>query len=82
MSVQVWIMFGSFYCFDIPAALHNSLKAHFSEMGDGEFEIYFSGLYSVYSFANIFLPLLTGKLRDKRGDRIALLFTVLLTLIG
>ena len=63
MSVQVWIMFGSFYCFDIPAALHNSLKAHFSEMGDGEFEIYFSGLYSVYSFANIFLPLLTGSIK-------------------
>ncbi|KAM3141038.1 hypothetical protein pb186bvf_006839 [Paramecium bursaria] len=35
-------------------------------MSDGEFEIYFSGLYSVYSFANIFLPLLTGNERQQR----------------
>lgn len=26
----VWIVLGSYYCFDIPTALHNSLKNHFT----------------------------------------------------
>jgi hypothetical protein len=28
------------------------------------FEIYFGGLYSTYALANIFLPLISGRMRD------------------
>jgi hypothetical protein len=46
------------------------------------FEIYFSGLYSFYAFANIFLPFIGGRLRDIYGDGIALIFLTLLAIIG
>lgn len=63
LSFCVWIVAGAFYCFDVPSALHNTLKTHFQGVvSDSAFEIYFSGLYSVYSFANIFLPLITGSI--------------------
>ncbi|CAK85786.1 unnamed protein product (macronuclear) [Paramecium tetraurelia] len=79
----IWIVAGAFFCFDVPAALHNTLKQHFSDiLTDGEFEIYFSGLYSIYSFANIFLPFITGRLRDAMGDRMILLQTVSFVFIG
>ena len=59
----IWIVAGAFFCFDVPAALHNTLKSHFSDvLSEGEFEIYFGGLYSIYSFANIFLPFVTGSI--------------------
>lgn len=36
------------------------MKSYFSEMDGDIFEFYFGGLYAIYSFANIFLPLISG----------------------
>ena len=41
------------------------------------FEIYFAGLYSIYAFANIFLPFISGGLRDVLGDRLLLVTSFL-----
>ena len=54
-------MMGGSYCFDVPASLYKTLRAHFSDTIDENlFPIYFSGLYTFYSIANTFLPLITG----------------------
>ena len=51
-------------------------------MDGNSFEIYFGGLYSIYAFANIFLPFISGKLRDTIGDRIVLIMMCFLITIG
>ena len=57
----VWLVLGAFYCFDIPTSLHNTLWHHFSDIMTPEsFELHYGGLYSLYSFANIFLPFISG----------------------
>lgn len=57
----IWLVLGAFYCFDIPTSLHNTLYQHFSDIMSAEaFELYYGGLYSLYSFANIFLPFISG----------------------
>ena len=50
---------------------------------DGDlFEIYFGGLYSVYAFANIFLPFISGGFRDLLGDRFVIIMLGLLVVLG
>ncbi len=46
------------------------------------FEIYFSGLYSSYAFANLFVPFINGALRDKFGDRLMAIILTLFCTIG
>lgn len=72
-----------YYAFDHPTALHNTLKERFDGRINGDvFEIYFGGLYSVYAVANIFLPLISGRVRDRIGDRIVLVLLCCLMIIG
>lgn len=52
------------------------------DIDDEKFEIYFGGLYSVYSLANIFLPFIGGRLRDNLGDRLVLVIMCLLITFG
>ncbi|CAD8077369.1 unnamed protein product [Paramecium sonneborni] len=79
----IWLVLGAFYCFDIPTSLHNTLQTHFADIMTAEaFELYYGGLYSLYSFANIFLPFISGKIRDQKGDRIVLILMVILVMIG
>ena len=95
LSISIWINLGAWYCFDHPAALHNTFKEYFSsifyfkinfylkkDIDPNVFEIYFSGLYSVYSFANIFLPFISGRCRDTLGDRFVLLLMCFLITLG
>jgi len=82
LSISIWINLGAWYCFDHPAALHNTFKEYFSNIDPNVFEIYFSGLYSVYSFANIFLPFISGRCRDTLGDRFVLLLMCFLITLG
>lgn len=51
-------------------------------MDDTAFEIYYSGLFSLYAFANIFLPFISGGLRDVLGDRFSIIIMNLLVIIG
>ena len=46
------------------------------------FEIYFSGLYSVQSFFNIFLPFVSGRFRDTLGDKFAVIMMASLVPVG
>lgn len=46
------------YCYDNPSALHHDLKDRFSE--SPRFSIYYSLLFSSYSFPNIILPCVCG----------------------
>ena len=46
------------------------------------FEIYFSGLYSVQSFFNIFLPFVSGRFRDTLGDKFAVIMLASLVSVG
>ena len=46
------------------------------------FEIYFAGLFSIYAFANIFLPFINGGLRDIIGDRFVILMNSVLIILG
>ena len=82
LSITVWINMGAYFCFDHPASLHNTIKNHFKGNIVNKFEIYFGGLYSAYSLANVFLPFITGRLRDTTGDRFVLIMMVLLINFG
>jgi MFS family permease len=64
------MMIGNYYCYDIPAALHTQMDEYFGKPGD--FETYFSLLYTVYSVPNIILPFFGGFFTDKFGARVCL----------
>ena len=73
------VLFGSYYSYDNPAALHTHLKNYLHETED--YEIYFNRLYSVYSFPNIFLPFFGGSIVDRTGAPLcAVIFSGLLLL--
>ncbi len=57
------VLFGAYYCYDNPAALHDQLRARLvpGAVAKGAFEYDFNLLYTVYSAPNVLLPLLGGK---------------------
>ena len=56
------VLFGSYYCYDNPAALHDQLRARLVPwaVAPGAFEYEFGLLYTAYSAPNVVLPLLGG----------------------
>lgn len=63
-------MMTSYYCLDNPAALHDAMKAHFSQKFDEKrFEKFFSLFYTVYHLPNVLLPFFGGALIDRFGYR-------------
>jgi len=76
------IMFGSYYCYDNPAALNNYFTESTNSTAAGMPRLtatQFNGLYSAYSFPNTVLPFFGGVLVDKLGCRkMVLIFTCLL----
>merc|ERR1719498_1556432 len=77
-----WVMFGSYYCYDNPAALNTYLTAKGNGThGPGLSSTQFNGLYSAYSFPNMVLPFFGGYLVDKLGCRVmVVVFSALLVL--
>ncbi|GMI15107.1 hypothetical protein TrLO_g4155 [Triparma laevis f. longispina] len=73
------MMIGNYYCFDNPAALHNSMA---TLMPPDNFETYYSLLYTVYSIPNIILPFFGGFFVDKLGAPICLIIFSTLILAG
>lgn len=73
------MMVGSYYCFDIPAALKTQIDDY---MGDpSDYEISFGLFYTLYSAPNVILPFFGGYLVDRIGVRMCLLlFSSLITL--
>lgn len=57
------MMVGSYYCFDIPAALKTQIDDY---MGDpSDYELDFSLLYTLYAAPNVILPFFGGYLVDR-----------------
>jgi MFS family permease len=63
------VLFGSYYCYDNPAALHDQLHDLFvpKAISGSSFEYYFSMFYTAYSIPNVVLPFFGGLLADRWG---------------
>ncbi|KAG0214208.1 hypothetical protein BGX33_002342 [Mortierella sp. NVP41] len=74
------LLFGNYYCYDIPAALNVQLGEW---LGDdyATHQYHINLLYSVYSLPNIILPLLGGFLIDRlSASRMLILFSLCICL--
>ena len=70
-------LMGSYFCYDNPAPLKNTLEAPPYDFSNAQF----NALYSIYSLPNTVLPLLGGIMLDRIGIRVGLvMFTVVLTI--
>jgi MFS family permease len=72
------MLIGSYYCYDIPAALKTQIDDY---MGDpAEYETYFGLFYTLYSVPNVILPFFAGFFVDKIGVRMSML--IFASLVG
>lgn len=70
------LLFGNYYAYDNPAALNKPLQLWLGHSYDN-YQYELNLLYSVYSFPNMFLPLIGGQLLDRVDPkRILLLFSL------
>ena len=65
LTFGCFFLMGSYFCFDNPAPLKTFLTAEPYNLSDTQV----SGLYSIYSFPNMVLPLFGGIFIDKVGVR-------------
>ncbi|KAI3634348.1 hypothetical protein MIR68_007952 [Amoeboaphelidium protococcarum] len=71
------LLFGNYYCYDIPAALNVQLRQYIGHPYD-EWQFEFNSLYTAYSFPNLILPIFGGIMVDRMdSNRILLIFSVL-----
>jgi MFS family permease len=63
-------LFGTFYAYDIPAALNVPLEKY---LNTPNYQYYLQLFYSFYSIPNVILPFFGGYLIDTFGDRLLLL---------
>ena len=70
LAMACLLMIANYYCYDIPAALHQQLNDYMGKPSN--FESYFSLLYTLYSIPNIVLPFFGGYFVDKWGVRATL----------
>ena len=65
LACGCFFLMGSYFCYDNPAPLKSDLEAPPFNLTDPQW----SGLYSIYSFPNMVLPLFGGIFIDKIGIR-------------
>ena len=65
LTFGCFFLMGSYFCFDNPAPLKNILQKPPYDLSEAQW----SGLYSIYSFPNMVLPLFGGIFIDKLGIR-------------
>jgi MFS family permease len=73
------ILFGTFYSYDIPAALNVPLEKY---LDTPNYQYYLQLFYSFYSIPNVILPFFGGYLIDSFGDRLLLLVLSTLVALG
>lgn len=74
------MVFGNYYCYDIPAALNVPLRDWLGS-DYNTFQWQLNLLYTVYSLPNVFLPLLGGYLVDRLGSsRMIIIFSTTIML--
>ncbi|KAJ3239549.1 hypothetical protein HDU81_005776 [Chytriomyces hyalinus] len=74
LALSCLLLFGNYYAYDNPAALNRQLMAHLQldyDMWQYELNL----LYVVYSFPNMFLPYFGGRLVDKFGSRVLVIYS-------
>ena len=74
------MMIGSYYSYDIPAALKTQIDDYTGNSSD--YELNFSLLYTLYAAPNVILPFFGGLLVDKFRIRSSLLFFASLITLG
>lgn len=80
LVLACFMLIGSYYCFDIPAACKKQIDDY---MGDpSDYENYFSLFYSLYAIPNTILPFFGGYFVDTLGVRTCLLIFAILIMIG
>jgi len=80
LTLGCLMMVGSYYCFDIPAALKTQIDDY---MGDeDDYELKFGLLYTLYAAPNVILPFFGGYLVDRFGVGMCLLLFSSLIAIG
>ncbi len=77
LALSCMAMFGSYYCFDNPAALQGSLQ---KELNLDDFN--YNLLYSVYSAPNVILPFFGGLLVNKLSANICIILFLGFLLVG
>jgi hypothetical protein len=75
------LLFGNFYAFDTPAAINIPLREHLG-VDYQTWQYYLNLFYSVYSFPNMFLPLIGGHLFDRFPKRYVLMGLSLVVCLG
>lgn len=65
LILSSFLIMGDFYAYDVPYAIKEHLRLKFYSAIPTNFDYYFNLLYSVYTFPNIFMPLINGYITDK-----------------
>ena len=65
LAFGCFFLMGCYFCLDNPAPLKHALQQAPFNLSDSQW----SGLYSIYSFPNMVLPLFGGILIDRIGIR-------------
>ena len=79
LALACSLLFGNYYAYDNPAALNISLQQFLGHSYD-DWQYELNLLYAVYSFPNMFLPLLGGQLIDRYPPhRILIIFSLIIT---
>lgn len=69
LAFAAFTMFGNYYCFDLPAAMKDSIHSYFElQFSKETYEYLYNTLFTAYSLPNIFLPFINGYLVDKIGS--------------
>lgn len=83
LGLSLFMLLGSRYCFELPAALKDSLGEKLSAyISLEEYEFFFNSFLSIYSLPNILLPFLNGYLIDRFGYKIMVLVCSAITALG
>ena len=69
---------GAYFCMDNPAPLKHALMSEPYKLSQERW----SGLFSIYSFPNMVLPLLGGIFIDRIGIRVGLILFCMILTIG
>lgn len=67
--------------YDLPASLSTPLEAYLG-LPDSKYAYLISALYTAYAAPNTILPLLSGPLVQRLGEKFALLFTLMNVVVG
>ena len=81
LTLSCALLFGLYYCFDIPAMVHDRL-GDYSGLRKDDAPWFFNSLYSAYSLPNFVLPLFSGWIIDRSSGLWAVVVLGILACLG